>query len=63
MAYRYRTFARDGNDAGGILLSILVNPGAGLHLGPGRRLRVLEVVAIMETDSPFLGLLTVEPVE
>jgi hypothetical protein len=39
-----------------------VNPGEEVLIGPGERLRVLELVSVDEADSPYVGLLTVEPI-
>ena len=34
--------------------------GDEIYVGPGKTLRVLDVPPVMEEDSPYVGLLTVE---
>lgn len=61
MAYTYRLYDEDGNDLGETQLAVLVTPGELIHRGPDLPdWRVLDVVAVMETDSPFVAFLKVE---
>jgi hypothetical protein len=39
-----------------------VRPGDELMLGPGKFIKVLDVVSIEEEGSPYSGLLRVEPI-
>jgi hypothetical protein len=42
--------------------AMMIHPGEEIHLGAGQRFRVLAVVPFEEEDeSPFVGLLQVEP--
>ena len=40
--------------------AVLIQPGETIHASDGRKLRVVDVVAVEEPDSPCVGLLTVE---
>ena len=58
----YRLHLEDGSDAGEATYAQMIQPGDEIHLGAGARLRVLDVVPFdEEDDSPFVGLLQVEP--
>lgn len=59
--FTYRMHYKDGSDAGQATYSVLIKPGDEVHVGNGRRLRVLDVVPIMDEESPIVGLLKVEP--
>jgi hypothetical protein len=39
---------------------VLIQPGETVYGSDGRRLRVVDVVAVEEADSPYVGPLTVE---
>jgi hypothetical protein len=39
---------------------MMIKPGEEIHLGAGRRFRVLDVVPFEEEDSPLVGLLQLE---
>jgi hypothetical protein len=52
----------DGSEAGDAAYADCVNAGDELMLGPGRFMRVLDVVSVEEEDSPFAGLLKVEQI-
>jgi hypothetical protein len=56
----YRLFEADSSDAGEIHLAVLVKPGETIFLGPGRKLRVVDLVPVEEEDSPYAGFLKVE---
>ena len=57
MIYRYRLYNPDGSDAGEAHYAVLIEPG---ETGDGRQWRVVDVVAVEEGGTPFVGLLTVE---
>jgi hypothetical protein len=58
--FRYRLHSPDGDDLGEATYAQMIKPGKEIHLGSGRRVRVLEVVPFEEEDeSPFVGLLKV----
>jgi hypothetical protein len=60
--FTYRLHFEDGSDAGEATYAVMVKPGEEILVGNGRRFRVLDVVPFEEEDeSPFLGLLRVEP--
>jgi hypothetical protein len=42
--------------------AVLIQPGEDIILGAGQKMRVLSVIAVEEEDSPYVGLLQVEPV-
>jgi hypothetical protein len=53
----------DGGDLGEMRLGdVPIKVEEEIFLGPGRRLRVLDVVPVEEEDSPYAGFLKVEPV-
>lgn len=58
--FTYRLHLADGSDAGQATYSVPIRLGDEIHVGNGRRLRVLDVVPIDDEDSPFKGLLKVE---
>ena len=43
--FRYRLFWADGTEAGEAAYAVNIRPGELIHIGNGRRLRVLDVVA------------------
>ena len=54
----YRLFDANGNDLGEMRLGdVSWKPGDEIFLGAGKRLRVLDVVAVEEEDSPYVALL------
>jgi hypothetical protein len=59
---KYRLHDAEGNDMGEMLLGdVPFRPGDEIFLGPGRKLRVLDVVPLEEEDeSPFVAMLRVE---
>ena len=58
---KYRLYDADGADLGEISLGDATwRPGDEIFVGPGKRLRVLEVVEVEEESSPFAALLKVE---
>jgi hypothetical protein len=58
--FRYRLHSPDGDDLGEATYAMMIKAGE-IHLGAGKRFRVLDVVAFDEEDeSPFVGLLQVE---
>jgi hypothetical protein len=62
--FRCKSHLEDGDDAGEATYAEWINPGEEIHLGSGKRFRVLDVVLFEEEDSsPFVGLLRVEPVD
>jgi hypothetical protein len=61
--FRYRMFYPDGSEAGDAAYADSANPGDELMLGPGKFVRVLDVVSVEGVDgSPFVAFLRVEPV-
>jgi hypothetical protein len=59
---KYRLYDVDGADTGEMRLGDLpIKPGEEIFLGPGRRLRVLDVIPVEEEDAPYVGFLKVEP--
>jgi hypothetical protein len=60
--FRYRLHSPDGDDLGDATYAVVIKPGEEINVGNGQRLRVLAVVPFEEEDeSPFVGLLQVEP--
>jgi hypothetical protein len=55
--FRYKLHYQDGSKAGDAAYADNVNPGDELMLGPGRFVRVLDLVPIRDEGSPYLGLL------
>jgi hypothetical protein len=60
--YRYRLFDTNGADMGEAYYAVLIKAGETILSGDGSKLRVLDVVAVDEEDSPYVALLKVEPV-
>jgi hypothetical protein len=61
MLYRYRLHNTDGSEAGEAEYAVLIRPDEVIWTGDGRKLRVVDVVAIEEGEaSPYVGLLMVE---
>jgi hypothetical protein len=58
--YRYKLHDAEGGDVGEVEIAVLLRPGDEFHWKHDK-LRVLEVVAVMETDSRYVGFLMVEP--
>jgi hypothetical protein len=61
MLYRYRLHWQDGSDAGEAHYAVNIKPGETIWTGDGRKLHVLDVMPVEEDDSPYTGLLRVEP--
>jgi hypothetical protein len=61
MFYRYRVHELDGSDAGEAHYAVMIQPGETIVLGAGRRVRVVNAIPVDEEDSPYVGLLKVEP--
>jgi hypothetical protein len=60
MLYGYRLFELDGAEAGEAHYAEPIKPGETILTGDGRKLRVVDVVAVEEDESPHVGLLRVE---
>jgi len=59
--FRYRLHSTDGDDLGEATYAIIIKPGEEIHVGGGKRFRVLDLVQFEEEDeSPFVGLLRIE---
>jgi hypothetical protein len=43
--FRYRLHSPDGDDLGEATYAMMIKPGEEIHLGAGKRFRVLDVVA------------------
>jgi hypothetical protein len=60
--FRYKIHLEDGSEAGEATYAEWINPGELIHIAGGKRFRVLDVVSLEgEDESPFIGLLRVEP--
>jgi hypothetical protein len=57
MFWKYRMHYEDGSDAGQAEYAVPIKPGETIWTRDGDKLRVLAVVPVEETDSPFDGLL------
>jgi hypothetical protein len=61
--FRYKMHYEDGSEAGDAAYADNVNPGDELMLGPGKFVKVLDVVPVEDVaGSPYVALLRVEPV-
>ena len=60
--FRYRIHDQAGDDMGEVEIAVLLRPGDTFRRGV-EEFRVLEVVAVMELDSRYVGLLMVESAE
>jgi hypothetical protein len=60
--FRYKLHYEDGSEAGDAAYADNVNPGDELMLGPGKFVRVLDVVTVDDEGSPCVGLLKVEAI-
>jgi hypothetical protein len=60
--YRYKVHDAAGDEIGEAHYAVLIQPGADIVIGAGRKMRVLSVIAVEEEDSPYVGLLQVEAV-
>jgi hypothetical protein len=58
---KHRLFAEDGSDLGETRLAVHVGPGDPIHVGAETTLRVIDMVAVDEPDSPYTGFLRVRP--
>jgi hypothetical protein len=58
--FTYLLHYEDGSDAGRATYAMPINPGDEIHVGNGRRLRVLDVVPFEEEGSKIVGMLRVE---
>jgi len=60
--FRYRCHWADGDDLGEATYAVMIHAGDKIHLSGGTRFRALEVVSFdEEDDSPFVGMLRIEP--
>jgi hypothetical protein len=60
--FRYRLHSPDGDDLGEATYAMMIHPGEEIHVRGGKLFRVLAVVPFAEEDeSPFVGLLQIEP--
>ena len=60
--FSYKLHLQDGSVVGEATYPDMVKVGKVLFFGGGRRFRVLDVVVFAEDDeSPFVGMLRVEP--
>jgi hypothetical protein len=59
--YRYCLFGGDGGDAGEATYAVMIQPGEQILTGDGRKLLRLDFVPVLGDNSPFVGLLKVEP--
>ena len=50
MLYRYRLFDADGSEAGEAHYAVMIEAGETIWTGDGRKLRVVDVVPVMEED-------------
>jgi len=53
-------FNEDGSEAGEATYAVPINPGELIHLGAGKRPRVLDVVVTEDDSAKYLGFLRVE---
>jgi hypothetical protein len=60
--FRYKMHHVDGSEAGDAAYADNVKPGDELMLGPGRFVRVLDVVSVDDEGAPYVGLLKVAAV-
>jgi hypothetical protein len=58
--FTYRLHLADGSDAGEATYSVMIKPGEIVHIGGGRRYRVLDLVPVEDEESKYVGLLQVE---
>ncbi len=59
--FRYRLHSPDGDDLGEATYAVMIKPGEEIHLGAGRRFRVVAVVRFdVEDESLFVALPGVE---
>jgi hypothetical protein len=61
MLFCYRLFFEDGTEAGQAEYAVMIRPGETIWGNDGRKLCVVDVVPVDEEDSPYVGLLKVEP--
>ena len=60
--FRYRLHTPDGDDLGEATYAMMIKPGEEVIADKNQRFVVLDVVPFEEEDnSPFVGLLQVEP--
>src|SRR6266508_6327353 len=60
---RYKVHFEDGSEAGEAVYAVHIKPGDVIIAAGTQRVRVLDLVAVEEEDSPYVGLLRVEPAE
>jgi hypothetical protein len=58
--FRYKIHYADGSEAGDAAYADSVNVGETVMLGPGKTVRVLDVVPVDDPDSAYVALLEVE---
>ena len=61
MLYKYRLHTRDGADAGEAEFAVYIQAGELIHANDGSKLRVVDVVPVLEDDSPLYVGLLMEP--
>jgi hypothetical protein len=60
--FGYRLHLEDGSDAGDATYAQMIHLGDEIHLGAGQRFRVVDRGPVRSgNESPFVGLLQVEP--
>jgi hypothetical protein len=52
MLYRYRLYSPDGDEAGEAHYAVRIEPNETIWTGDGRKLRVLDVVPVDDSESP-----------
>jgi hypothetical protein len=58
--FKYRLYLEDGTEVGEAEYAVTIKPGEIVWALGNRKLRVLDVVAVGEEDSPYTGLHKVE---
>ena len=58
--FLYRLFLEDGTDVGEASYAVIIKPDELIHVDGGRRMRVLDLVAVPDEGSPYTGFLKVE---
>jgi hypothetical protein len=59
---RYKIHFEDGSEAGEAVYAVHIKPGDVIIAAGTQRVRVLDLVVVEEEDSPYFGLLRVEPI-
>jgi hypothetical protein len=58
---RYRLFEADGSDVGEGYYATQINVGDTIIVAGTRQARVVDLLPVEDEDSPFVGLLRIEP--